>query len=655
MLHHPVGIVGFLACWSGALAAEVSVDPPPDPHRSEDQSHGIIELARERMLYVDHEDGRATAEIHASLLYDPLAGVRLHIAIASHGPLIEPVYGFRGVRGDNRITAEQLNHILSGELVFEVSTVTPSGPNSQIRTTTVSVFDRLRERRFRADGTIDHLARTVREYPTELIVKTEPLPGGIHMIQALFNGSAQFIVETRVEGGFAVIEELRVVAGDEPPVTVVELNGDAPLSDSPPRLADELVADWARRDLEGKWVACSRSLDVAPYLAPSWVAYLADQREFELLEMLAAYRVDGMASWRIGDVLAEAQAPQWIRCAWWGLHNKRGHGGSPAQALLLRTRPGVVLGWFERYPEAAAAAPGVNAWLKKNTTSEDPGNALPPRRAEDLLAAMQPTKPLQEFGDRLRAEPGVIYVHQVERAIQGMITGFLFDEPWLGRLRVLIEHQHPRIRRAAFLGYTSLPARQIPLDACRTALFDTREEPLVREAALLALSYSDYPGSYFTLHDIAIEPDHPAWRAAVSRLGDIGDPVTTSVLAEREQGSLDPEDLAVVTDTIERISEREAAYMQNMANSSRLYLILERIVWADETDHRLEGPLVVFLDHLAEQDGAGMIAALYEIAAHPPHSTNQPEGLTERVQALARTLADKLQEARAQDAGSPDP
>ena len=55
---------------------------------------------------------------------------------------------------------------------------------------------------------------------------------------------------------------------------------------------------------------------------------------------------------------------------------------------------------------------------------------------------------------------------------------------------------------------------------------DAKETAAIRESALMAFSSISHPQVYVRLHELALETDHPAWPAAISRLNDLGDEFT---------------------------------------------------------------------------------------------------------------------------------
>jgi hypothetical protein len=156
----------------------------------------------------------------------------------------------------------------------------------------------------------------------------------------------------------------------------------------PPAQAD--AADWEARDLSGRWLLISEQ---GPTLEPTfetfdldararWIDFLEVRGELLLLEWLCVSAMDdGSATWlEAAEALRRLDAPQWARTVHLGLEQRSRRGVSAARAALA-DRPGYVLDWFERYPQAreTGRAARIDSELRLLTTArEDSSAALAP-------------------------------------------------------------------------------------------------------------------------------------------------------------------------------------------------------------------------------------------------------------------------------------
>ena len=557
------------------------------------------------LAYRDHEGRGANAGVHADLERST-EGVFLRLLVSATGPTVEPPPGFEGRRGANIITAEELEMLATGRRQLRGVTVHPAPRDPSECRHHVVRYDRLPVRRLLPDGRIDHQALTRRHYPVELALTSRLFGDGVHTSTWTVDGEPRLraTVELRGLGGRILkLEALHPGAGDSSTASVrpqADRRGRYPTEHSsfvcsaritPPPVVD--ITDWTRRDTEGRWLELVRGLDEEPARAADWVQLLVEAREFRLLEWLAIYEPRSFLSLGVGRALQEAKAPGWIRVAVWNLAAADDHTRESAKARLLLGRPGEVLAWFEKHPEAATA--NAEALLRElreqGWVATDAGDALPPLDARQVFEHLRPTARVRELGDGLRAEPGVVYLHQVSRAIDGLTA---LDEPpaeLLSLLTELTEHASERVRQRACLAFSRVPAGTPQSRRLVAILRDEGESAMVREAALLGVSYARHPDAYLTLHETALRVDHPAWKAAVSRLGDVGDGFSLALLEERIDSG---EAKEFATREIERLRARvEGRRKESPGNViPAIRVRLERAAWANVTCHELEGELV---------------------------------------------------------------
>lgn len=307
----------------------------------------------------------------------------------------------------------------------------------------------------------------------------------------------------------------------------------APLcAQQPFRLPDA----WDQMDLEARWVHY-RDITRVPAMAKPFVEALARRREFDLLEWIVLF--DGWngppGSGAIpGDALRNHDAPQWIRAATWSAVHGDSHTFQSARKTLLSSASRVH-GWLRKYP--AAERLGLEGLLEqiREAPPVDPGDALPPLDPEGvLLPLLNAPREVVTFGDRLRAEPGIVYTHQVERGIAGVVARALFDEPWRSQMLRLARHPHPIVAHAALRAFTKFHAATVPWQELKALATDEQLAASVRELAAFAATYSDTPDAWFLAHDW-IATGHPvATQQFRTRIVEIGDEFTAELFRKLE-------------------------------------------------------------------------------------------------------------------------
>jgi hypothetical protein len=339
------------------------------------------------------------------------------------------------------------------------------------------------------------------------------------------------------------------------------------------------LAEWEARDVEGRWAALRASLDATNGGSEgTWIGFLAKRGEWDLLEWLALTSRNRTAL----GALETADAPAWLRVAAWQVGGADSHSLETAKAALVR-HPALAASWLEAHPTALPAERKtlLEELRAKDATRVDVARYLPPHDPEVLLADLRPAASIEETG-----------VARVERAILVLAHSRLRGEPWSSRLAALLEHPHPRVRRAAALSYAHRPADENPRERLDGLVEAADQPPDVRVAALVGLSYSQDPAAYDRLLRVATDPAHVAWKGAVSRLGDLDDGFAPfawdRALAERQPGA---GYLAFAREQAGRIAERTKAH-DAAAFAKRVPVLLERAAWVDLHCSPFEGDLV---------------------------------------------------------------
>lgn len=612
-----------------------------------------------RFDYRDDHDRRRIADVRVKVV--DLGGRRaLELTISAVGPSVEPMPGFAGIRGGNRQTAEQIDNILSGRFAFAVTT-RAEGAAPVAGTWHGGRRGVILERRLRPDGVIDYFSPTPREYPLELIVNAGPLANGRQSTELSFNGSPRLRVVSEVDGLNAKVVEFAslgespdaLLAGEDPPVKPVE--------EPPPPRIDIADADWNARDLEGKWSLLQKSLADDPRVARSFVAFAAARKDYGFLEMIAVHQplYDGAlaAAW----ALARADAPQWVRVA---VHLRRiemGHGEAETSKILFKHNPAKALAWHEKYagqfPEKSAARHSADmdlaAYRKAKVKPGVLAGALPPFDDADLFRHLDAPKTLADFGDRARVKADEVYTHQVVRAIKTYTAAGERSEPWLGKMLALTRHPNEAVRRNAYLAYAeageSLAPRGAanhPLDEFRRVMDDVKEPDAVREAALLAFGGFRHPQVYLRLHELAQDPTHPAWKAAISTLGNVGDEFTLEQLTRVKTAKLaeaDTDHLVKVHAGMRQYYEQDSVRLRD-PQESEIARLLERAAYAELTGAPLAGDLTRWTRRfLVERTSPQKLAkAAAEYA--PRDAVSDPAALTRQVRSLAQVIANEAKQ-----------
>lgn len=551
MRNRYIAFAALLFCLSPTFAAPAVAQ----------QDEPISDLRRS---YIDDDDHRRLADLQFSV--DPKTGRSLKISVSAVGPDVEPIGGFRGIHGSNRYTAEELDLVLRG--LHESSVITETEQGDLIEGKIFAGdFGRLLERRVTSDGEIDFRYQAI------------PLPLSIHVTTNA--DSEQFLRTTVIIDGQSRLRcRYRIRNGSIVDLETESLGHDGYIAQRGPdairrnrwltATTDDVSApveerEWNKRDLEGQWVLMMSTLDKSPNRITDWVAWLAQEKQFELLELLAIYQPDAFKSHGVGKALLKADAPQWIRVAAWHRNTAPylGHGRQQATQMLLEASPGVVEHWLKIHQEKIdnwepGLGPLYGRLQNDEIAAKDSSKYLNPLKPYEVFDALTSTTKAEQFGDRLRAEEGVAYEHQILRAINAVaISGRRSDQLKL-QLQQLVDHPNERVRIEALLAHSFLlpdteaekPTRLIEI------VEDKSEADKVRQAAMLAVSYQQHPALILKLHTVARTPEHPAWNSAVSRIGDIGNDYSRQILDTLPKDQLTSDQRSILEDSLQRLSDR---------------------------------------------------------------------------------------------------
>jgi hypothetical protein len=618
----------------------------------------------DRFAYHDDHDGRRLADIRVQVIERD--GVKsLQLSISAVGPQVETIPGFAGVRGANRYTAEQIENILSGRFSFAVKTrVDGSAPwSGQWR---AGRRGPIPERRLGPDGRIDFLAVTPRDYPLELIVDTGRVVDGRQTTELWFDGVPRLRLSYQVAGNRARIVAFQSLGSIPASDTV---RADEPKGDKT-RPAEEIQklpvtnAEWNARDVEGRWLLYQSLVQRDGKHARAFVPFLVERGDFDFLELIALhqplYQGGIAAAWG----LARADAPQWMRVAAWQRQMEIDHGESETSKMVLKHNPAKALAWLEKYAAEAIITDGetenprlrgransisedLKALRKMKLKAADLGSALPPLQPGDAFRYLDAPPELAEFGDRLRGERGKVYVHQVLRAIHGFVQSGRFREPWLGKVLKLTRHPHLQVRQAALLAHVDLAGyldpKDSPVDEFRKVLDDAKEPAVIREAAVMAFSSFGHPQVAVRLHELARESTHPGWRAAISRLNDLGDEFTLQHLSQIDKSRLAATDAEVLEKSRTALKRwAEDPQRNRTLSESAVARLLERAAWAEQTKSPLAKALTAWTKaFLVGQRDDQVLEHLIAVGNtyEPRDTVPDTDALTRRVRELAKEIA----------------
>jgi hypothetical protein len=196
----PAVALAAILAWIAA-APPRAAERPPTPR--------AVTLDERRFDYLEDEPtGRVLAEIRARLERQGGDAV-LRVTASAIGARVDPVPGWQGVRGSNRITAEEIASIsANGRLCVETDVDGAAARRGSART---GRRGRIPERRIGADGSIDVTAQTAAEYPLELIAETAPLGAGVHRTRLVLDGRPRLEIVTTTRGADGRILEIRAI------------------------------------------------------------------------------------------------------------------------------------------------------------------------------------------------------------------------------------------------------------------------------------------------------------------------------------------------------------------------------------------------------------------------------------------------------------
>jgi len=392
----------------------------------------------------------------------------------------------------------------------------------------------------------------------------------------------------------------------------------------------ESAAEWNVLHVEQRWARYARATEGAQTETRlAWYAFLANARDFELLEMVAIYDYDprrGVESPSALGRLVAASAPQWPRVAAWFV----GHAGDPAKERFDRltaatpdshvkdealstilAHAGVFLGWFDAHPGDQTRALQWLADRLRHRAEALPegGHCLPPLDpAVVLLQWLDAPADVTELEPDAAVDERRRYVQQTVRAIRGTQAAGLAGPLWMRKLLHLTAHPHTAIRREAFLAFTVLRGRHLPWRELVAIAEDAQRPEGDRRLATLAASHGSHPAVFAFLLETAARSEHPATRVAVQRLGDLGHGFAAELLRAEADRSTELERATLCREAAARAAARFAD-LDAERQAAEVRTMLLRSAWLATSESRFDDAhrdwLVEALAGLAPDSPAG--------------------------------------------------
>lgn len=164
-------------------------------------------LDRSSAPYLEDEGtGRVLAEVRAELVRED-DSTRLLLALSAEGPRIDPVPGFAGVRGSNRITARELGRI-DVEHALRVETRELASDATVLGESRVARRGAVAERRVDRDGRLDANAFGAPDAVLELAVDSGSLGPGAHETRLQVDGRERLLVRFSFDGSRGRIDSI---------------------------------------------------------------------------------------------------------------------------------------------------------------------------------------------------------------------------------------------------------------------------------------------------------------------------------------------------------------------------------------------------------------------------------------------------------------
>ena len=519
VLHCPVG---------ESLAQDWSIK------QLKDREHPIYESAGQQFDFRDDVFGHLVAELKTEFIDD-----QLHLNILACSPRIGGYRSYRHIHGSNRMTSRVLRRMVDGVSSLELR----DQAGRLIPATLIPTEQKLPERRLNLDGSMNYLAMTQQDYIVQLEVVSASLVQGNYRIDLFLES------QLRLQIKFQVDAKLHAVAFHSALYFSRQAKNQeaAPNQQALPQNKLAKPADWEERDFEGKYFLLSEAVKRDSKELPSWVDFLFEQKEYRLLEEIVLTQPEGLDCNKIGVRLAKASAPNWPRITYWAESYRREHT-NPSAFEVIKEHKDTYYSWCHqnqiKIPEDVKyKQQNVNQYWAKLDMNK-------------VFHALKPPADVSRFSDKT-AEKSKFYLQQFERAVLTTVNWKQTYEERSDELLQLLKHPNDEVRKHVALAYTYLSPYDVPFEELLQLANDKAQADGAREFAALAASYAPVHNVCDAMNTLATQPDHPGWKPAVSRLGDLGTGYDLRVLREQK-----PEDKTlqdILQRSIKLIVDREAA------------------------------------------------------------------------------------------------
>lgn len=513
------------------------------------------------VLYLDADDGGRHARISA-VLEGARGYERLLLRIRPWGTGVEREGGWRSRDGFNAHTAREMASVLRAR-GFEARLRGPGG-FKRAEVDWNKSFTSFPCRVLREDRTIDYLARTD-ELVSELSLTAAEGLSGTGALELLARGEPRLRVEYDLTKGrilrFGMPGHSKTVPVE---VLIAEREEVAPLP---------LPDDWSKHSTEKKWEWYGREVNEDVELRGRLVVALEQKKDWVFLEQVALFVAGAYDAHSIGLILQTNKTSNWRRLTAWFSSVSTGHGALHTNSLLnAKGHKAASLGWVNTHLERADH---VLTGLKKTWEGEGVKptvieGELPPFVEDEIFGGIDRALP-----DRKHDLLDDGEMQEVVRGINGWEVSQRWGSPWSARVVDLIGDRDWRVAQAACLAFAH-GKTAIPSESLWKVAHEEKKPVALREAAFLAWSYGSWGPVFKTLHEYGGQPNHPLWKPAVSRLGELGNNWTLEILNEqlKKRGG------KILGGTAHQLLSQEIAELENKAKAGRLSHDFESTAWA---------------------------------------------------------------------------
>ena len=495
--------------------------------------HPILETTGNQFDFRDEMLGHVVAELETDFVDD-----QLHLNILARSPRIGGYRSYRHVHGSNRMTSRVLRRMVDGVSLLQLRDQT----GRLVPATLKPTEQKLAERRLNLDGSMNYLAMTQQDFVVRLEVVSEPLSQGSYQIDLFLENQLRLQIKFQVNDKFQAVSfrsALHLVAQPQSQNQQTATTHQAKL-DKP--------ADWQERDFEGKYFLLSQAIKRDEKELPRWVDFLFEEKEYRLLGQIVLTQPGGFDCNKIGPRLAEASAPNWPRLVYWSKTYGLEHT-NVSPSTVVQNHKNTYYSWCARNQ---LEIPDRVKFKQKNV--DQYWDKLDPK---EVFADLKPPAEVTKFTGK-KAIKDKFYLQQFERAVLTMVN-WKRAEKRTAELLPLLEHPDDELRKQVMLAYTHLDPYEVPVSKLLAIANGKADSDSVREMATLAASYGFSSKVCDDLDAIAAQEDHPGWKPAVSRLGDLGSGYDLKVL--QKQTPKGEEQSQILKRSIKLIVDREAALL----------------------------------------------------------------------------------------------